>query len=133
MNAQHTELKAQMKSMQDDMRKKLTRLALQSSKSTECLKKQEEKVNLVFNFFHIKFVLLIFAWKKAKSIFRFAEMCRKLETEEEKILPFYASSLTEYEENDIKQALHEAAGSELADVNINLIKINNFFFLREEI
>ena len=45
MNAQHTELKAQMKSMQDNMRKKLTRLALQSNKSTECLKKQEEKVS----------------------------------------------------------------------------------------
>jgi hypothetical protein len=95
MNAQHTELKAQMKSMQDNMRKKLTRLSLQSSKSMECLKKQEEK---------------------AKSIFRFAEMCRKLETEEEKILPFYASSLTEYEENDIKQALYETPGQELADV-----------------
>jgi len=44
MNSQHTELKAQMKSMQDNMRKKLTRLSLQSSKSMECLKKQEEKV-----------------------------------------------------------------------------------------
>jgi hypothetical protein len=47
MNAQHTELKAQMKSMQDNMRKKLTRLSLQSSKSMECLKKQEEKVYLM--------------------------------------------------------------------------------------
>ncbi len=43
-------------------------------------------------------------------------MCRKLETEEEKILPFYASSLTPEEENDLKQAYNEAPGKELADV-----------------
>lgn len=106
MNAQHTELKTQMKSMQDNMRKKLTRLSLQSNKSIECLKKQEEK---------------------AKSIFRFAEMCRKLETEEEKILPFYASSLTEYEENDIKQALFEIPGNELADVMKDYMSFENFW------
>ena len=46
MNVQHTELKAQMKTMQDNMRKKLTKLSLQSNKSMECLKKQEEKVIL---------------------------------------------------------------------------------------
>lgn len=45
-------------------------------------------------------------------------MCRKLETEEEKILPFYASSLTNQEESEIKQALYENPGKELADVII---------------
>ena len=69
---------------------------------------------------------------KAKAIFRFAEMCRKLETEEEKILPFYASSLTEYEENDIKQALYETPGQELADVGFSIsydayFSIDTFF------
>ena len=29
-------------------------------------------------------------------------MCRKLETEEEKVLPFYASSLTKEEQEDIE-------------------------------
>ncbi len=53
-------------------------------------------------------------------------MCRKLETEEEKILPFYASSLTEYEENDIKQALYETPGHELADVCIHFLT-NKFY------
>ena len=53
---------------------------------------------------------------KAMQIIRFAEMCRKLETEEEKILPFYTTSLTEKEEFEIKQALHENPGQELAEV-----------------
>lgn len=43
-------------------------------------------------------------------------MCRKLETEEEKILPFYASSLTPQEENEVKQAMLESPSQELADV-----------------
>ena len=46
MNSQHSELKAQMKTMQDMMRKKLTVLALQSNQSMQCLKKQEEKVQI---------------------------------------------------------------------------------------
>ena len=29
-------------------------------------------------------------------------MCRKLETEEEKVLPFYASSLTQEEQDDVE-------------------------------
>jgi hypothetical protein len=45
-------------------------------------------------------------------------MCRKLETEEEKILPFYVSSLTEQEEREIRHALNENPGKELADVFI---------------
>ena len=36
-----------------------------------------------------------------------AEMCRRLETEEEKVLPFYASSLTEEEQNDVEAAIQE--------------------------
>lgn len=43
-------------------------------------------------------------------------MCRKLETEEEKILPFYASSLSDAEESEIKQALLETPGQELSNV-----------------
>lgn len=59
-------------------------------------------------------------------------MCRKLETEEEKILPFYASSLSQEEENEIKQALYESPGTELADVRIKkfylpLLTTNSFF------
>ena len=54
-------------------------------------------------------------------------MCRKMETEEEKILPFYASSLTEQEENDLKQALYENPGQELSDASFNQ-KLTNLIF-----
>lgn len=96
MNSHFHDLKTQMKVMQDTMWKKLTVLTMQSDKALAKLKEQEEK---------------------AKQILRFSEMCRKLETEEEKILPFYQSSLTEQEENDIKQALQESQGHELGDVS----------------
>lgn len=96
MNSHFHELKQQMKVMQDTMRKKLTILTIESDKALAKLKQQEEK---------------------AQQILRLAEMCRKLETEEEKILPFYASSLTEQEENDVKQALQESHGHELGDVS----------------
>ena len=100
MNAHHHELKSQMKLMQDTMRKKLTVLSKQSSKSIECLTKQQEK---------------------AGQILRFAEMCRVLETEEEKILPFYASSLTEQEEEDLREALLETNEQGLAEVGFHLL------------
>jgi hypothetical protein len=66
---------------------------------------------------------------------RFAEMSRKLETEEEKILPFYSSSLTEQEENDLKQALLDNPGQDLTDVYfygflVKFKNVYNFFFER---
>jgi len=45
-----------------------------------------------------------------------AEMCRKLETEHEKVLPFYASSLSPEEEDDVAIAMQEAPAEGLAEV-----------------
>ena len=45
-----------------------------------------------------------------------AEMCRKLETETEKVLPFYASSLTPEEDEDVAAAMQEAPSESLAEV-----------------
>lgn len=106
MNKHFHELKHQMKQMQDVMKRKLTKLTVQSNTSVECLKKKEEKV---------------------KQILRLAEMCRKLETEEEKILPFYASSLSQDEEEEIKQALYEKPGSEFADAMKDYLSLENFW------
>lgn len=106
MNSHFHDLKTQMKIMQDTMRKKLTVLTMQSDKSIDVLKKKEEK---------------------AKQILRSAEMCRKLETEEEKILPFYATSLSEQEENDVKQALQESQVTELADQMKDYLNLENFW------
>lgn len=43
-------------------------------------------------------------------------MCRKLETEEEKVLPFYASSLTEEEQADVSAVMEEPPTQVLAEV-----------------
>ena len=52
-----------------------------------------------------------------------AEMCRKLETEEEKVLPFYASSLTKEEEEDVQAAVIEESNEKLTSV-CTFIKLN---------
>ena len=44
-------------------------------------------------------------------------MCRKLETEEEKVLPFYASSLTQEEQEDVQAAEAEKPTERLAQVS----------------
>ena len=100
MNEHFHDLKAQMKVMQDNMRKKLTKLTIETDGTLKVLKDKDEK---------------------ARQILRLAEMCRKLETEEEKILPFYASSLTPQEEQDIQQALLENPAQELAEVSFLII------------
>ena len=43
-------------------------------------------------------------------------MCRKLETEEEKVLPFYATSLTPEEETQVAAQAEEPCSEELAEV-----------------
>lgn len=43
-------------------------------------------------------------------------MCRKMETEEEKVLPFYASSLTAEEQEDVAAAVAEPPTEKLASV-----------------
>ena len=45
-------------------------------------------------------------------------MCRKLETEEEKVLPFYASSLTDEEQKDVAAVVQEPPTQPLAEVDI---------------
>ena len=45
---------------------------------------------------------------------KLAEMCRKLETEEEKVLPFYATSLTKEEQEDVEAAVLEPPSEPLS-------------------
>ena len=47
---------------------------------------------------------------------KLSEMCRKLETEEEKVLPFYATSLTPEEEEQVASQAEEPCSEELAEV-----------------
>lgn len=48
---------------------------------------------------------------------KLGEICRKFETEEEKVLPFYASSLTQEEQNDVNAAVLEAPNEALVTVS----------------
>ena len=48
---------------------------------------------------------------------KLSEMCRKLETEEEKVLPFYATSLTPEEEAHVAAQAQEPCSEELAEVS----------------
>ena len=57
---------------------------------------------------------------QGERILKLAEQCRKLETEEEKVLPFYASSLTEEEQEDVAAAVAEPPSEPLAEVSQNL-------------
>lgn len=89
------QLKSQLLDMQDELRRRLIKLA------TICdtvEKRLEKRVKI------------------AESILTFAEMCRKLEAEEEKILPFYASTLTEEERAEVETAFYEPPFEELAKV-----------------
>ncbi|NXY80160.1 DRC2 protein, partial [Glareola pratincola] len=49
-----------------------------------------------------------------QRVLRLAEMCRRLETEEEKVLPFYPSSLAEGEQRDARRVLEETPAEPLA-------------------
>ena len=53
---------------------------------------------------------------KGERILKLSEMCRKLETEAEKVLPFYASSLSPEEDDDVAAAMQEAPSEPLAEV-----------------
>lgn len=53
---------------------------------------------------------------QGERLLRLAEMCRKLETEHEKVLPFYTSSLTAEEESQERANAMEPPSEELAQV-----------------
>nr|CAX73119.1 Coiled-coil domain-containing protein 65 [Schistosoma japonicum] len=51
---------------------------------------------------------------KAEKIIKLGEQCRKYETEEEKVIPFYSSSLSVEEENDVHELLEKEQNEEIA-------------------
>ncbi|XP_069346509.1 dynein regulatory complex subunit 2 isoform X1 [Eulemur rufifrons] len=63
---------------------------------------------------------------KGEKILKLAEICRKFETEEEKVLPFYSSVLTPKEQEGIKTNLGELT-EELAKVMVDYIGMENFW------
>lgn len=89
------QLKSQLLEMQDELRRRLKTLASTCDSSEKQLEKRV---------------------KIADTILTFAEMCRKLEAEEEKILPFYASTLTDEERAEVESAFYEQPFEDLTKV-----------------
>ncbi|NWR63065.1 DRC2 protein, partial [Bucorvus abyssinicus] len=62
-----------------------------------------------------------------QRVLRLAEMCRRLETEEEKVLPFYLSSLEEGEQRDAQRVLEETPAEPLAQVMRDYVGLERFW------
>ncbi|NXI46607.1 DRC2 protein, partial [Galbula dea] len=62
-----------------------------------------------------------------ERILRLAEMCRRLETEEEKVLPFYSSSLAEWEQQDAQRVLQKTPVEPLAQVMQDYTGLERFW------
>lgn len=103
---QFHELKAEMNKMRDLERSRLTQLTLQSNAAIKELKRTNER---------------------GEFILKLAEMCRKLETEAEKVLPFYVSSLSPEEDDDVAAAMQEAPSEPLAEILHEYSALENFW------
>eukprot|EP00112_Aurelia_sp_Birch-Aquarium-sp1_P015187 Seg3346.2 transcript_id=Seg3346.2/GoldUCD/mRNA.D3Y31 product="Dynein regulatory complex subunit 2" protein_id=Seg3346.2/GoldUCD/D3Y31 len=104
--AKYHELKGQMNRFRDQQRSRLTALTLQSNAALQELEKKKEL---------------------GDRILRQGEICRKLETEEEKVLPFYASSLAPEEDHDVQAAVEEPAVEKLAEIMHEYSPLENFW------
>lgn len=100
------QLKGQMNRFREAERSRLTQLTLFSNAA---IKELQRKVS------------------KAERILKLCEMCRKLETEEEKVLPFYTSALSEEEEQEVAAAVAEPAAQPLAEVMSEYTSLENFW------
>ncbi|KAA0198296.1 Coiled-coil domain-containing protein 65 [Fasciolopsis buskii] len=89
------DLKTQLSKLRESQHEKLVKMSLESGAATKRVQK-----------------LL----GKAEKIIKLAEQCRKYETEEEKVVPFYLSSLTEEEEEAVNGAFHVEGDEELSAI-----------------
>lgn len=106
------ELKAKMNKFRTEEKKRLVDL---TQNARNCIKSLKDQLGL------------------AEKIIKTAELCRKFETEREKVLPFYLSRdlLNEFEEGDLEfgdDDLKEEIRKELTDVGIDeWTYLDNFF------
>ena len=99
-------LKDEMNKFREQERARLTTLTLQSNATVKELRRKKEK---------------------GERILKLAEMCRKLETEEEKVLPLYASSLTAEEEKEVEKEMKEEPSEPLAELFHEYSSLENFW------
>jgi DNA-binding Xre family transcriptional regulator len=100
------ELKMEMNASREAERKNLTTLTLQSDAAMKALQRTKEK---------------------GERILTLAEMCRKLETEEEKVLPFYSCSLDEEAQSEAASVLGQPPSEALAKVMQEYGSLENFW------
>lgn len=106
------ELKQKMSNFRSEEKKRLADLTLNAR---NCIKSLKDQLSL------------------AEKILKTAELCRKFETEREKVLPFYLSRdlMNEFEEGELEfgdEDLKEEIRKELADVGIDeWTYLDNFF------
>ncbi|XP_022096316.1 coiled-coil domain-containing protein 65-like [Acanthaster planci] len=100
------ELKNQMNRFRDNERARLTKLTLDSNAAIKELQRKTDQ---------------------GERIVKLSEQCRKLETEEEKVLPFYASSLTQEEQEDVQAAVAEPPSEPLAEIMHEYVSLENFW------
>ncbi|NXJ86490.1 DRC2 protein, partial [Trogon melanurus] len=62
-----------------------------------------------------------------QRVLRLGEMCRRMETEEEKVLPFYLSSLEEEEQQDARRVLKEPPTEPLAQALRDYTRLERFW------
>ncbi|XP_001504180.1 dynein regulatory complex subunit 2 [Equus quagga] len=99
-------LKAQRTQARGISQEKLVKLTLESNATLKALRKTVDK---------------------GEKILKLAEICRKFETEEEKVLPFYSSVLTPQEQEEIEEINPEELTEELAKVIVDYIGMENFW------
>ncbi|KAL8575853.1 hypothetical protein ACOMHN_014858 [Nucella lapillus] len=97
MQSRFRAVKKEVNAVRAGEREKLTKLTLESNASLKELCRKKEK---------------------GEQILHVAQLCRKLETEEEKVVPFYASSLTPQEKEDVEAAILEPPSETLATVRL---------------
>ncbi|NXU54930.1 DRC2 protein, partial [Turnix velox] len=62
-----------------------------------------------------------------QRVLRLAELCRKLETQEEKVLPFYSSSLAQGEQQDALRVLQETPTDPLVQAMRDYMGLEGFW------
>ncbi|CAH2224266.1 dynein regulatory complex subunit 2 [Pelobates cultripes] len=106
MLKQFQKLKSQMNQARSSEHSRLATLTVQSNAT---LKELQRIIN------------------KGESILRVAEMCRKLETEEEKVLPFYPSSLSAEEMEAVEKVSMAKPSEQLALLMQDYIALDQFW------
>lgn len=105
MQTQYRLIKQKMNSQRERWRDRLTQVTLLSNDAIKKLTNVKEK---------------------AERIMRHAEMCRSLMTEEEKVLPFYSTSLTNDELGEAQNQIMEEK-SNLAEISMDYEPMENFW------